>query len=311
MVLLDHAQIQGTVLIVGTGALACLFAARLSEAGVRVVMLGTWAEGLRALRQQGVRLVDEQGSERAFEVQATDTPEDYSGVRYALVLVKSWQTARAAGQLAACLGRDGLALTLQNGYGNRERLAETLGESRVALGVTTVGATLLGPGRVRQAGAGRISLGESNALGTLPGWLGAAGFELSYVADTEALLWGKLVVNAAINPLTGLLRVPNGELLRREPARALMGEAAREAAGVAQAMGVHLPYADPVAVVEAVARDTAQNRSSMLQDLGRGAPTEIDAICGAIVNAGERFGVPTPVNRCMWQLVRAMEMEGS
>jgi 2-dehydropantoate 2-reductase len=76
-------------------------------------------------------------------------------------------------------------------------------------------------------------------------------------------------------------------------------------------MGVQLPYADPVAVVEAVARDTADNRSSMLQDLERGAPTEIDAICGAVVGAGDRLGVPTPVNRCLWQLVRALETEDS
>jgi 2-dehydropantoate 2-reductase len=311
MIPLDHPQNHGPVLIVGTGALACLFAGRLAEAGVGVVMLGGWAEGLRALRGQGVRLVDPEGDERAFAVQVADSPEACGPVKYALVLVKSWQTARAARQLAACLAQDGLALTLQNGYGNRERLAEALGEARVALGVTTVGATLLGPGRVRQAGVGRISLGESPSLGQLPGWLEAAGFELSYVADTEALLWGKLVVNAAINPLTGLLRVPNGELLRRTPARELMGAAAGEAAGVVRAMGVQLPYADPVALVEAVARDTADNHSSMLQDLERGAPTEIDAICGAVVGAGERLGVPAPVNRCLWQLVRALEMEGA
>jgi 2-dehydropantoate 2-reductase len=82
---------------------------------------------------------------------------------------------------------------------------------------------------------------------------------------------------------------------------------AREAAAVAVAQGLHLPYPDPVMAVETIARRTAANRSSMLQDVQRGAPTEIDAICGAIVSAGEQTGVPTPVNRTLWQLVKALE----
>jgi 2-dehydropantoate 2-reductase len=86
-----------------------------------------------------------------------------------------------------------------------------------------------------------------------------------------------------------------------------MAATAKEAAAVATAMGVQLPYPDPVAVAETVARRTAANRSSMLQDVRRGAPTEIDAICGAVVQAGEACGVPTPVNRTLWQLVKALE----
>ena len=80
---------------------------------------------------------------------------------------------------------------------------------------------------------------------------------------------------------------------------------------MAAAQGMHLPYPDPLAAAETVARRTAANRSSMLQDVQRGAPTEIDAICGAIVQAGERTGVPTPVNRTCWQLVKALEVEGA
>ena len=83
----------------------------------------------------------------------------------------------------------------------------------------------------------------------------------------------------------------------------------REAAEVALAQGIHLPYPDPEAAVEGVAGRTAVNRSSMLQDVQRGAPTEIDAICGAIVLAGEQLGVPTPVNRTLWMLVKAMNKQ--
>jgi 2-dehydropantoate 2-reductase len=299
-----------SILVVGTGAMACLFASRLSAGGIKVRLLGTWVDGLQALRTQGVRLVREDGSERAYPVQASADPADCVGVNWALVLVKSWQTPRAAQQLSACLAPDGLALTLQNGLGNRETLVEALGEQRVALGVTTTGATLLAPGRVRSGGEGIISLGAHPRLDTLAALLGRAGFVVEIVPRADDLLWSKLVINAAINPLTALVRVPNGELLNRPSARALMADAAQEAAAVASALGQRLTFVDPIAKAEDVARRTAVNHSSMYQDVQRGARTEIDAICGAIVTAGERHDVPTPVNRTLWRLIKALEEEG-
>jgi 2-dehydropantoate 2-reductase len=296
-----------SLLIVGTGALACLFAARLAAAGTQVTLLGTWPEGLVALRTHGVRLVEADGSTSAYPVRVTNNPTDCRDAHFALVLVKSWQTERAAAQLAACLAPDGLALTLQNGLGNRERLAAALGRSRVALGVTTMGATLVGPGRVRPGGQGTLSLGTHPRLNPLARLLERAGFAVETVPEADDLLWSKLVINAAINPLTALLHVPNGELLARPSARALMAAAAREAAAVGAALGQRLTYSDPVATAEAVAHRTAVNHSSMFQDVLRGAPTEIDAICGAIVTAGESCGVPTPVNRTLWLLVQALK----
>ncbi|MBN1956107.1 MAG: 2-dehydropantoate 2-reductase [Anaerolineae bacterium] len=293
------------LLVVGTGAMACLLSARLAEAGVPVCMLGTWPEGLAALQQHGVRRADPDGA-RAFPLRATADPADCAGIRFALVLVKSWQTERAARQLAQCLPADGLALTLQNGLGNRETLARHLGDGRVALGVTTSGATLLGPGHVRPGGEGAISVGAHPRLEPLVARLRQAGFTVEVVPRTDELVWGKLVVNAAINPLTALLRVPNGELLAHPTARTLMGDLAGEAAAVAAALGVPLPYPDPAAIAEDVARRTAANRSSMLQDVERGAPTEIDAICGAIAQLGEQHDVPTPVNRALWLLIKAV-----
>jgi len=286
--------------------MACLFAARLSAAEVAVTMLGGWPAGLEALRQYGVTVVEADGSERSYPVQVADDPSTCTGARFALVLVKSWQTERAARQLAECLAMDGVALTLQNGIGNREKLARHLGGQRVALGVTTTGANLLDPGRVRPAGEGVISLGAHPLMGQMAVILRAGGFLVETSSDPNGLLWGKLVINAAINPITALLGITNGELLERLPARVLLTTVAREAAAVAIAQGVRLPYPDPVVAVETIARRTAANRSSMLQDVARGAPTEIDAICGAIVEAGERTGVATPANRTLWQLVKAL-----
>jgi len=161
-------------------------------------------------------------------------------------------------------------------------------------------------GLVRAGGEGIISLRRDPVPGPIEAALRSAGFNVHGVDDTQSLVWGKLVINAAINPLTALLNVTNGELLNRPAARELMGRLAREAAGVAGLENVTLPFADPVAAAEEVARKTAANHSSMLQDVLRGAPTEIDAICGAVVVRGEAHGFDVPVNRTCWGLVRAL-----
>jgi 2-dehydropantoate 2-reductase len=297
---------MNNILIVGTGALATLFAARLAQAGTQITMLGTWKAGLNALRKAGARLVDADGIEHQFEVQATDNPRDCGGINHALVLVKAWQTEYVAGQLKECLANHGLAVTLQNGLGNRELLAESLGSRRVALGTTTTGATLLGPGLVRVGGEGIISIERHPALGPLEDALKSAKFNMQVVDDAQSLIWGKLVVNTAINPLTALLRVPNGKLLESPSAREMMGALAAETAHVAEAEKIHLPFSDPIAAAEEVARKTAANHSSMLQDILRGAPTEIDAICGAVVKTAQKHNIDAPANWACWKLVKAV-----
>lgn len=298
------------VLIVGTGAMACLFGARLAP-HARVTMLGTWPEGLAALRADGIRL-QVNGMVQTTPVQATDNPGDCFGARLALVLVKSWQTPRAARRLKECLGDDGVALTLQNGLGNRETLEQVLTAERVAQGVTTYGVTLLEPGRARLGGEGVVHIGSHPRIAPLVDLLRRAGCAVELTQDIVSLVWGKVVVNAAINPVTALLRLPNGALLeqRCEGAWDVARRAAEEAAEVAGRRGVHLPFADVGAYVAEVARRTASNRSSMLQDVERGRPTEIDAINGAIVVEGQRLGVPTPVNQVLWDLVRCLDAQG-
>jgi 2-dehydropantoate 2-reductase len=294
------------ILIVGTGALATLFAARLAQAGHIITMLGTWRDGIEALEQHGARFVDSHGDEKRYPVHATDDPRECVGARHVIVLVKAWQTERVASQLQTCLADDGLVLTLQNGLGNRETLMQSLGLDRVAIGIVMAGATLLGPGLVKAGGEGKISLEQNQALGPVEEALRSAGFNIQTVDDVRSLIWGKLIVNAAINPLTALLRVKNGELLERPSAREMMRALARETAQVANAEGINLPFDDPISAVEEVARKTAENTSSMLQDVLRGAPTEIDAICGAVVNIAQKHEVNTPINWACWQLVKSL-----
>ena len=289
--------------IIGSGALASLFAARLAD-HADVVVIGSWKLQLAALRR-GLTLIHLDGRQSQHKIEATADPAAVGPVDVALFLVKSYQTPQAVARAQAALSTNGVAVTLQNGVGNLEQLQAALGQ-RATLGVTSLGATLERPGVVRHAGEGPIHLARpavakdhpaQAAFRELISALRAAGFKVHLTADVVGLVWGKLAVNAGINPLTALLGVPNGFLAEHRACRRLMEEAASEVGAVAAAQGIALPYGDPAAAALEVARRTATNHSSMLQDRRQGRPTEIDAICGAVVASGERHGVPTPVNR--------------
>jgi 2-dehydropantoate 2-reductase len=295
------------VAILGTGALGCIFAARLA-AHAEAWMLGTWAEGVAAVQGRGVWVYEPDGALTRADVQARADPAGVPRADFALVLVKSYQTARAATWAAEILALDGLAVTLQNGLDNGPRLAAAVGAGRTAVGITTTGATLLGPGEARLAAVQPTFVGRNRdtarRVDQFVSLLNAGGLE-AYTTDAiTGRLWGKAVANAAINPLTALWRVPNGELLASCERRALLAALASEAAAVARASGVALPFDDPIAYVEGVCRATAANRSSMLQDVAAGRPTEIDSINGILIAEGARLGVPTPVNEVVWRLVR-------
>ncbi len=132
-----------------------------------------------------------------------------------------------------------------------------------------------------------------------------AGLKCEVRGDIEAALWEKLLVNVAINPLTAILRVPNGVLPGLPEAWEMALAAATEALAVARAAGVAVA-GDPEALVRRVCTATAANRSSMLQDVLAGRPTEIEALNAQVVSRGETLGVPTPVNRMLTQLLSSL-----
>lgn len=292
--------------IIGTGALACLFGARLSSVS-SVCLLGSWKYGLAAIDREGIR-VESSGGTMTARVRSSADESAASPADVVLVLVKSWQTERAARQAAHILAADGLAITLQNGLGNYETLAAQVGIGSAALGVTTQGASLLGPGHIRHAGVGHTHLGFTKntrkRLYAISELFNSASMPTRLTASLDEVVWGKLAANAGINPLTALLKITNGELLARPDAEELMIAAARETAAVAAAKGIKLPF-DPAQHVREVARATAANHSSMYQDIAREAPTEIDAINGAIVREATALGMSVPVNKMLAQLVRA------
>lgn len=298
------------IAIFGVGAMGTLFGSRLSPLA-HVTLFGTWPEQIDTLRRRGLTITHPNGSQSKHHLPVTNNLNQVSPADVALILVKSHQTARAARQAAAVLRPSGVAITLQNGLGNLDTLAGAVGAERAALGVTAQGATVVAPGQLRHAGEGptHLALTTSRAekLKEVADLFNRAGVETHLVENADSLVWGKLAINAGINPLTALLELPNGALANDERLQAMMSAAANEVARVAAAQGISLPYPDAATRTAQVSRATAQNRSSMLQDVSRAAPTEIDAICGAVVRFGQRLGVPTPVNRLLLDLVKAKE----
>lgn len=301
------------IAVIGSGAMGSLFAARLS-ASADICMLGSWQQQIKAINESGILLIHPDGLESRHRFSATTSVAEVRKSEIALILVKGWQTEVAAGCARKVLTRDGLALTLQNGLGNLETVAATVGTARAVLGVTSEGATMIRPGVVRHAGAGQTFLAVTKStaerLTKLKALFQAAGFESALVNDPQALVWAKLAVNAGINPLTALLRAPNGFLLKHAVTRSLMSQAAEEAAAVAEAQGITLPYDNAAGRAMEVALATAANWSSMAQDMGRGTPTEIDSICGAIIDYGDKYDVETPVNQALLHLIRSQISAG-
>jgi 2-dehydropantoate 2-reductase len=203
-------------------------------------------------------------------------------------------------------------VSLQNGIQNEDAVKAALGSNvALVLGATTESALTLAPGSVAPVGIGTTIVGPGGAspevCAQIARLLSDAGMVASVAYDIRPHLWGKLVASAAINPVAALLDRPNGIILEDANAGELARSLAQEAATVAGAMRIALPFSDPWAYVRSIAEQTADLRNSMLADLIGGAQTENDHINGAVVAAGRRAAVPTPYNDTIFRLIRARE----
>jgi 2-dehydropantoate 2-reductase len=293
-------------LIVGPGAMGCLFGARLKMAGFDVTILDYNRERADLLNRQGIIVEGVSGDYTAMVPVVIDEVKDRFD--FALLCVKANRTRTAGESLKGMLHRETIIVTLQNGIGNLEILEDIFGKERVLGGVTAEGATVLGWGKIRHAGVGSTIIGPRGKRSeNLAAALKKADFKAEAADNVEGLLWGKLIVNAGINALTAITRLKNGRLPQVEGTSLIMEELVREAEAVAAAKNIKLPYNDPLVRVREVCRNTSGNIASMLQDVLNKKETEIDFINGAIVMEGEMLGIPTPANRTLTHLVKAIE----
>jgi 2-dehydropantoate 2-reductase len=252
-----------------------------------------------------------------FNLHVTQNPELAYPCDLAIILVKSYRTAQAAQQVAQLLAADGLAISLQNGLGNTDILGAVLGVEHSIQGTSLLGANLLGPAHVAVASLHattiavdvEMPLPQRHNLELLQKCFELVGVPLHFTDNLQSVLWAKLIINCAVNPVAALLDIPNGALLKSEATRQLMTAVAQEVVLVAHAYGVNLPFPDSHAPTHAMhaAEINSDNFCSMLQDLRRGRPTEIEAINGAVVRIAESLGLTAPINQTLTQLIIARQ----
>lgn len=292
-----------------------LFGGHLLAAGHDVTLVTSNAAHVAAVNEQGLVIRSAEGTLH-LRPKAVLKPFRGRPADLLIVFVKAYKTAQAIEESRSLVGPDSRVLTLQNGLENAETIMEALGgQGRVFAGATYEAAVLEAPGLVRYSGGGwtvvapwKVQDGRAEAE-RLADLLSEAGLKAGAAPDARQVIWTKVAVNAAINPVTALIGVENGGLLGLPTARRVMEAVIGETVAVAAAEGVSLT-GDILDEVFQVARATAANRSSMLRDLDLARRTEVASLNGAIARRGEVQGVATPVNRILADLIRAREASG-
>ncbi len=296
----------------GAGALGLLWGARLTKLFPDTVLITRTKEQQSYLQTNGIQLTTLSGKVEQIPVQALWVEElrKVSVIDYLFLMVKQTELPGVIRLLSRIGFRDTTILMWQNGVGHEAYLSEY--RDRYGA-ITTEGARRDGLNSVTHTGKGMTWIGPfedfsaSSRITLLVSRLKEAGISVEMEESIGKRMWSKLMINCAINPLTALLRIPNGALLHIPEGKAAMEQILSEAVQVANALDYSMNLEETVEQALDVCRKTSPNHSSMLQDLLNGRLTEIEAINGAIVRFGEQLGIETPVNRLLVQLIHAAE----
>lgn len=309
------------IVVLGAGALGCAIGGTLTEAGHEVWLISRDAEHVGVMKRHGLTLRAGSGAQAQDRLVKVKAATSASGVDLAsgpvelvIVLVKSFDTRAVIEAALGMLSPQTVVLSLQNGVGHEDVLAEVVGKQRVLAGKTYVGGVMLAPGHVNAG-----TLGKETILGELTGAatsrclqiaevFNAAGLVTRISDNIMATIWEKLFVNVATGALSGITRLTYGNLYQVAEVEACAIAAVAEAMAVAKAAGIAVSTTDPrLPWVKAAAGLPFEFKASMLQSLERGARTEIDYVNGAVVAMGHKLGVATPVNSTLVACMKGIE----
>ncbi|WP_342612224.1 2-dehydropantoate 2-reductase [Burkholderia ambifaria] len=301
------------IAMLGAGALGCAIGAALTEGGHETWLIARSPSHVGAMCRDGLRVDDTSGSRRV-RVRATTQADDVGVADLVIVLVKSFHTAAAMRGAQGLIGPDTLVLSLQNGLGHEDILADVVGRDRVLAGKTYVGGVRRGDAHIESGVAGKLTfIGELDRRITprvqaIADAFNAAGLATTVSDNIVGTMWDKLLVNVATGALTGITGLTYGQLYGEPLLKSTSLAAVAEAIGVAQAAGVRLSMTEPEQAWTLAAEGLPTAfKTSMLQSLERGAMTEIDFINGSVVRWGQRYGVPTPVNTTLVACIKGIE----
>jgi len=303
------------VMVIGAGAMGSLFGGRLTLAGHEVTLIDVWPEHIEAINSQGLTL--NLGGEIQVARCTATRSEDFSGgpIDLAILFTKAYQSRAALAAVAPAIPADTPILTLQNGLGNVETIAEWVAHERIIVGTTTFPSVLTGPGKIVSSGSGKTRLMTASgqrtpSLERIAVALDEAGLNCEVDENVKATIWEKVAFNAALNALTTVARGPVKVIADSEHGRDLAKKVVAEVLSVAQAKGISVNEAAVNASIDMALRDHREHKPSMLQDLLAGRRTEIDSINGAVVEEAAKLGLIVPVTETLWRLVKLIEPQG-
>lgn len=299
------------IVIIGAGAMGCLYGAYLSRKH-EVIMLDSFDKQVEAINQNGISVLEEDGTENKFtNVKACISGEYKEAADLVIVFVKSTFTEDALRDNKKLFGDKTLVMTLQNGAGNDRKIAKYVNKKNIIIGTSKHNSVNLGGGKVRHSGSGETTIGsnlENNTnLDKIQEILEESGFKVEKTNDIQRVIWSKLFVNLSINTFTAITRAPIGSMIENKYAWDFAEKMICEAVDVAEADGTHFSYREVLNMVHHVCEDAGKGYSSMSQDVMNCRLTEIDAINGAIVEQAKLYNVKVHYNSLIVDLIHAIE----
>jgi 2-dehydropantoate 2-reductase len=300
------------IAVLGAGAMGSLFGGRLHEGGADVVLLDVNQPHLDAINRDGLRLVTD-GHDRHIRLPALRPEQAPTPPDLLMVFTKSFQTADALAAVQPRLMAHTYLLTLQNGLGNRERLASVVAEDHILIGMTDYPADYRRPGYVESHGDGVIRLRcadgiERPILDRITAAFSAAGMDCQIDLNVEAAIWQKVAFNTALNGICAVLGCTVGQIAAAPEGPTLARACVDEVLSTAGALGIPVDRAAAHAAVAHALATHGGHKPSMLQDLLAGRRTEVDAIHGEVIARARRLGLAAPVSETLYRLVRLAEM---
>jgi len=299
------------IVVQGCGAMGSVYAALFCSAGHSVWVMSRNRDHMAAIERSGLRVSGASGDRIVTPTVAEDFPD--TPIDLLIMAVKAGAVADAAAKSAGAMERISRVVTIQNGLGSADTVADLLGGDKLAVGIAQgFGASLILPGHVHHNDMKAIRLGTYGALphasiqelATL--WR-QVGFDTDAVQDILTAQWEKLICNVAYSAPCALTGLTVGEAMRDGTLGPVTRDAATEAYEVARALDIPLSFDDPIAYVRAFAERMPDAKPSVLLDIESGKKTEVDVINGSIPKQAARVGLSAPVNATLTRLVQAME----
>ena len=296
--------------VIGAGNMGCIYGGNLARIGERVAMLDVWEDHVKRIQNHGLEI---DGLHGTFVAPVTAFNDAAAAPKSDIVLicVNAYSARDAANSARILLKDSGFVVTLQNGLGNVEILAEVLGADRVMAGLSFHSADLRGPGQVTHTNSGPTYLGEldksrSSRLSVLCGLLDSAGMNPVLVDDIMATVWGKFVHNCGLNAVCAITGLLPAQIQRIPALDEFQTRIIEEVLALVKAKGITIPDPNPIESIKAYCAKK-HHRVSMLQHLERGRQTEIDALNGYVARESARLGLAAPYNDALTSLVKGRQ----